>query len=84
MLFSLVQQVTFGLGIALGAVALRLSDVLVTPDAAALTVGDFHVAFLIVAIIAAIGLYDSFLLPRDAGALVSKHRPRRATLSPRS
>jgi len=34
--------------------------------------------------LAAIGLYDSFLLPRDAGALVSKHRPRRATLSPRS
>lgn len=84
-LFSLVQQITFGLGIALGAVALRLSDTLLSPETNGLTLGDFHTAFLIVAAVALIGLFDSFMLPHDAGTLVSKHQPRRrATVSPRS
>jgi EmrB/QacA subfamily drug resistance transporter len=75
-LFSLVQQITFGLGIALGAIALRLADTWLTPDIEGLTLGDFHVAFLIVGVVALFGLWDSFALPRDAGTAVSKHRPR--------
>ncbi|MCX5515549.1 MFS transporter [Kaistia algarum] len=81
-LFSLVQQITFGLGIALGAVALRLSDAFVSPGSQTLTVADFHSAFLIVGVVALMGLYDTLALPRDAGALVSRHR--RAMVSPRS
>ncbi|WP_336801934.1 MFS transporter [Kaistia sp. MMO-174] len=76
MLFSLVQQITFGLGIALGAIALRLSDAWLTPDMEGLTLRDFHVAFLIVGLVGLIGLYDSLALPHDAGAPVSKHRAR--------
>lgn len=84
-LFSLVQQITFGLGIALGAIALRLSDAFYTPGDPTLTLGDFHVAFLIAGCVGLLGLYDSFALPRDAGAVVSKHRTGgRATVSPRS
>jgi len=83
-LFSLVQQITFGLGIALGAVALRLADAFVSPESPTLTVADFHVAFLIVGAVGLVGLYDSFGLPRDAGAIVSQHRKARATVSPRS
>ncbi len=75
-LFSLVQQITFGLGIALGAIALRLADAWLTPDVEGLTLADFHFAFLIVGVVGLIGLYDSFPLPRDAGTAVSQHRPR--------
>jgi EmrB/QacA subfamily drug resistance transporter len=84
-LFTLVQQVTFGLGIALGAIALRLSDVFGTTGSSGLTLADFHIAFLIVGAVGLLGLYDSLALPRDAGVLVSKHRPReKAVSSPRS
>ncbi|MFI5411822.1 MFS transporter [Kaistia sp. UC242_56] len=75
-LFSLVQQITFGLGIALGAIALRLADAWLTPDVSGLTLRDFHAAFLIVGVVGLLGLYDSFALPHDAGAPVSKHRAR--------
>ncbi|BCP54766.1 MFS transporter [Kaistia sp. 32K] len=81
-LFSLVQQITFGLGIALGAIALRLADAWLTPDVEGLTLGDFHAAFLIVGVVGLIGLFDSFALPRDAGTAVSKHRPRGSTPAP--
>ncbi len=74
MLFSLVQQVTFGLGIAAGAVALRLADAVATPEAASLGLVDFRLAFLVIGALGLVGLYDSLLLSHDAGALVSKHR----------
>ncbi|MCX5495293.1 MFS transporter [Kaistia dalseonensis] len=84
-LFSLVQQITFGLGIALGAIALRLSDMFATTETATLTLSDFHTAFLIIGGVAILGLVDSFALPHDAGAIVSKHRRREsATAAPRS
>jgi len=76
MLFSLVQQVTFGLGIAVGAVALRIADALATPDSAALGLVDFRLAFLFIGALGLAGLYDSLSLPHDAGTVVSKHRPR--------
>ncbi len=83
MLFSLVQQITFGLGIAVGAVALRFADSIATPDAASLGLTDFRYAFLIIGALGLIGLYDSLSLPHDAGALVSKHRRRESAAAPR-
>lgn len=77
MLFSLVQQITFGLGIAVGAVMLRIANAYVTPASPALGLLDFRLSFLAVGALGLIGLYDSLLLPRDAGALVSQHQPRR-------
>ncbi len=83
MLFSLVQQITFGLGIAVGAVALRFADSIATPEAASLGLVDFRYAFLIIGALGLLGLYDSLSLPRDAGALVSRHRHRESAAAPR-
>lgn len=74
MLFSLVQQITFGLGIAVGAVVLRFADAVASPGSSGLMLVDFRWTFLIIGAIGLLGLFDSLRLPRDAGALVSRHR----------
>ncbi|GAB0114244.1 MFS transporter [Acidisoma sp. C75] len=73
-LFNLAQQVTFGLGVAVGAVLLRLG-------AAALgggldRVAVFHFAFFGIGLLCLAGIADFLALPRHAGAEVSGHGKR--------
>ncbi|MFO1207895.1 MAG: MFS transporter [Amaricoccus sp.] len=71
-LFSAVFQLAMGLGVALGAIAWRIGDA-VAPDAD--PAAPFHVAFLLVAAVALLGVWDSARLAPDAGHQVST-RPR--------
>jgi EmrB/QacA subfamily drug resistance transporter len=75
-LASLVQQMTFGMGVAFGAIALRLGGLFHSADASSLTVGDFRIAFGLVGTVALLGVIDSFGLALHAGAEVSGHRPK--------
>ncbi len=72
-LSSTLFQLTMGVGVALGAIALRLSQAIHGHAAHAITADDFQVAFLIVAVVGLLGLADLFTLHRDAGAEVSGH-----------
>ena len=72
-LFSTAFQLTAGLGIALGAIALRIGErfgahMSATPEGA---MAPFRVAFAIVALVALASLYDSLRLDPAAGAQVS-------------
>jgi EmrB/QacA subfamily drug resistance transporter len=79
-LFSTVFQLAMGLGIALGAVAIRLGEWLVPQ----LGLGDFpaasfRFAFLVVALTALFGMIDSWRLARNAGDHVARpHRQAQA------
>ena len=73
-LFSTVQQLTIGLGIAFGAVALRFGARLHASASSVPTVADFHIAFVLVGLVALAGIYDSFGLTPHSGAEISGHR----------
>jgi EmrB/QacA subfamily drug resistance transporter len=73
---STVQQLTMGMGVAVGAVALRIAGLLRSSHDSTLTVIDFRLAFIFVGIIALLGVIDCFMLVPDAGAEVSGHRVR--------
>lgn len=75
-LFNMVQQISMGLGIAIGAVALRVGE-LFTPAHAKPPLLAFHIAFAAVGVIAVLGVLDSIALPRDAGAGVGGGLKRR-------
>ena len=73
-LSSMIQQMTIGMGIAVGAIALRLAGALHSTNADSLSAGDFRIAFALVGVIALFAVIDSFSLASDAGAEVSGHR----------
>jgi len=73
-LFNLGQQVTFGLGVAAGAILLRVGHNLLGPAHAAVTVADFRFAFAGAGLICLIGVMDFLRLDGRAGAAVSGHR----------
>jgi EmrB/QacA subfamily drug resistance transporter len=75
-LASVVQQLTMGMGIAVGALALRAGTVIRGDGAERLSVGDFHIAFFIAAFLSLLALADVLRLPADAGAAVSGYRGR--------
>jgi MFS family permease len=72
-LSSMIQQMTFGMGIAVGAIALRLASALHSTNAGSLTAADFRIAFLLIGVIALVAVIDYFSLPANAGAEVSGH-----------
>jgi EmrB/QacA subfamily drug resistance transporter len=72
-LFSMMQQVGSALGVAIGAIALRVAGI-AHPDAAAVTVGDFHVAFLAVGLVGLAGVIEFRRLPAHAGEVL-RERP---------
>jgi MFS family permease len=72
--FSMVMQMTMGMGVALGAIALRLAALLdghlgATPGAT-----EFRIAFAMVSVLAFLAVIDCFSLAPDAGAAVTGHR----------
>src|SRR5690606_24505111 len=71
-LFSVLQQMNAGMGIAVGALALSAAERLLgTPSGAAAT-ADFQLAFWLLTALALLAVVDSVMLPRDAGQRVLK------------
>lgn len=68
-LFSTAFQIAMGLGVALGAIAWRIGEIIAPGTDLAF---PFRVAFIIVAIVSLLGTVDCFLLQRDAGDHVSR------------
>ena len=72
-LFNLAQQVTFGLGVAAGAILLRVGHGVLGPLHAAVSVADFRFAFVGAGLICVLGVLDFLRLYSRAGAAVSGH-----------
>ena len=75
-LSSTLMQLVSGMSIALGALVLRTSSYLHGHFGAAPDVADFHLAFFIIAVIAAVAIVDVLGLPADAALAVSRPQPR--------
>src|SRR6202522_1743409 len=71
---SAVMQLSMGMGVAVGAITLRLVAHARGHSAAAPQLRDFHFAILFTAFIALGPVFDSLGLPPDAGAATSGHR----------
>jgi hypothetical protein len=71
----MVQQMSMGMGVAVGAIALRVAALFTGRGSSAPTVAQFHIAFILVSILAAIAVLDCLPLHPHAGAEVSHHRP---------
>jgi len=69
-LFSVTQQISMGLGVALGAIALRLAGALGVGS----VIAEYQTAFALLGVLAALSLLDYLPLRRDAGTEVSGHR----------
>jgi len=76
-LSSTLSQMTMGMGVALGAIALRVAAWLHGHEAQSVTPADFSIAFLLVAAVGLVAIIDVFGLERDAGAHVSGHHGRK-------
>jgi EmrB/QacA subfamily drug resistance transporter len=77
---SAVMQLSMGMGVAVGAITLRLVAHAHGHSAAVPQLRDFHLAILFVAILALGPVFDSLGLPPDAGATTSGHRYRQPEL----
>jgi hypothetical protein len=76
--FTVMTQMSMGMGVAVGAVTLRLAAWLRGASASAPTITDFHLAFGMVSIVAVLAVLDCLGLARNAGAEVSGHALREA------
>jgi EmrB/QacA subfamily drug resistance transporter len=74
--FSMLTQMSMGMGVAVGAIALRIAGFFDGNSHGAPTTKEFHIAFLLVALLSVVATLDCFLLASDAGAMVSGHHPR--------
>jgi MFS family permease len=70
-LFSMLQQINAGMGIAFAALALRLAALLHGAPDGRVDAADFRIALVIVGLLALLALVDAVRLPHDAGAHVS-------------
>jgi len=71
-LFNMFQQMSFGLGVAVGALALRAAEIWRPAGAAHATPFEFRIAFAIVSLVALGAAADALRLPADAGAEVAR------------
>jgi EmrB/QacA subfamily drug resistance transporter len=69
-LFSVLQQMNAGMGIAVGALLLSLAEQWHGTAAGHATPGDFQLAFWMIACVALLATVDSVLLPANAGSRV--------------
>jgi hypothetical protein len=72
---AVVTQMAMGMGVAVGAVALRAAAWMRGQPAAIPGLMDFHVGFWLVSVLALMAVLDCFTLEPGAGAEVSGHRP---------
>lgn len=70
-LSSALQQMMTGMGIALGALILKFTEV---AGVAPFSTASFRWTFVVMAVIALLALIDGMRLPHDAGAQVSGHK----------
>src|ERR1700722_3127399 len=73
---SAVMQLSMGMGVAVGAITLRLVALARGHSAATPQLRDFHLAVLIMAFVALGPVFDSLSLPPNAGAGTSGHLQR--------
>lgn len=78
-LSSILVQMSAGLGVALGAILLRLASIWFPASEQSLSVATFQITFLVMALISLAGLPDIVRLKQDAGARVSGHQPATVT-----
>jgi EmrB/QacA subfamily drug resistance transporter len=71
---AVMQQMTMGMGVAVGALALRAAPLLSGRPAGAPVLGDFRIAFFLVSAVALIAVADMLTLAPHAGAEVSGHK----------
>jgi EmrB/QacA subfamily drug resistance transporter len=71
--FSMVMQLTMGMGVALGAIALRLAALLDRHRGGIPSATEFRVAFALVSLLAFVAVIDCFSLAPEAGAAVTGH-----------
>ncbi|MFF7706138.1 MFS transporter [Pseudomonas sp. NPDC007930] len=74
-LFSMTQQLAFGLGVALAVIFLRGAQAALGVDEHALA--GYHLAFVLIAVMTLASMLDLLRLPSDAGAQVSGHAVKR-------
>src|SRR6204780_857709 len=79
---SAVMQLSMGMGVAIGATTLRLVAHARGHSAAAPQLRDFHLAVLFMAFVSLGPVFDSFGLPRDAGATSGGHRQPELEVNP--
>jgi EmrB/QacA subfamily drug resistance transporter len=70
-LLSTLQELGAGLGVAVGALLVRLGEVAGAPGG---TAGGFRTAFLLLAMLFVVPAVETARLPRDAGAVATGHR----------
>jgi EmrB/QacA subfamily drug resistance transporter len=71
-LLNIAQQMAMGMGIALGAVALRIAGLLDPSASGAIPLAHFHIAFVIAGLFALIGVIDTLGLHPAAGDSVRR------------
>jgi EmrB/QacA subfamily drug resistance transporter len=79
---SAVMQLSLGMGVAIGAITLRLVAHARGHSAATPQLRDFHLAVLIMAFVALGPVFDSLSLPPNAGAGTSGHRQPELEVNP--
>jgi EmrB/QacA subfamily drug resistance transporter len=70
---SMVQQMTMGMGVAAGAIALRIAALLRHGSPSNPTIPDFHLAFVLIGLVALVSVLDFLKLEATAGGVVSGH-----------
>jgi EmrB/QacA subfamily drug resistance transporter len=74
-LLNVAQQLAMGMGIAVGAVVLRMVGLFDASAAGVIPLAHFHIAFVIVAAIALFGVIDAWGLRPDAGDEIRLPKP---------
>jgi EmrB/QacA subfamily drug resistance transporter len=70
-LFSMTQQLAFGLGVAMAVIFLRLGETVLGVEGASL--GSYHLAFCAIGVLTLLSTFDLWRLPAEAGAHVTGH-----------
>lgn len=73
---NMIQQLAMGLGIAIGALALRIAEWFHPYRAGVIPLENFQIAFVVIGVVALLSIVDTLTLSRDAGDEVRK-RPSR-------
>jgi EmrB/QacA subfamily drug resistance transporter len=79
---SAIMQLSMGMGVAVGAITLRLVAHAHGHSAAMPQLRDFHMAILFIAVLALGPVFDSLGLPHDAGVATSGHRQESLEVNP--